>query len=319
MNYRRMGRSGLKLSEISLGAWLTFGDDVDEPTAERLLQVAYERGVNFFDNADVYQGGRAEEVMGAALRRLPRTALVVSSKVFWRTLPGPNGQGLSRKHILESCHASLGRLGTDYLDLYFCHRFDRETPLDETVRVMDDLVRQGKVLYWGTSEWTAEQIEQATNIAEVGGYAAPAVEQPQYNVLVRRMVEENLVPLAERVGIGLVTWSPLRSGLLSGKYNRESPSGARLARKDYGWMKDILTDSNLAVARGLAQLAGDLGCTTAQLAIGWLLRTSQVTSVITGATSTAQLEENLGAADVPARLTADVLDRIDRLLEGHST
>jgi voltage-dependent potassium channel beta subunit len=318
MNYRRMGRWGLKLSEISLGAWLTFGDDVDEGKAERLLSVAYERGVNFFDNADVYQGGRAEEVMGVALRGLPRTALVISSKVFWRTLPGPNGQGLSRKHILESCHASLRRLSTDYLDLYFCHRFDRETPLDETVRVMDDLVRQGKVLYWGTSEWTPEQIEQATNIAEQGGYAAPAVEQPQYNLLTRRMVEESLVPLVERTGIGLVTWSPLRSGLLSGKYNVSPPSKARLAREEYGWMKEILTESNLAAARGLAEIAGDLGCTAAQLAIGWLLRTSQVTSVITGATSTAQLEENLGATDVPARLTAEVLEQIDRLLEGRS-
>src|SRR3972149_4729222 len=245
MNYRRMGRWGLKLSEISLGAWLTFGDDVDEKTAERMLDLAYDKGINFFDNADVYQGGRAEEVMGAAMRGLPRTALVVSSKVFWRTLPGPNGQGLSRKHILESCHASLRRLGTDYLDLYFCHRFDGETPL------------------------------------------------------------------VDRVGIGLVTWSPLRSGLLSGKYNVGPASKARLRRKEYSWLGDILTEANLTVARGLAEVAGDLGCTPAQLAIGWLLRTSQVTSVITGATSTAQLEENLGAAEVPSRLTPDVLSRIE--------
>jgi voltage-dependent potassium channel beta subunit len=317
MDYRRLGRWGLKISEISLGAWLTFGEDVDEKTAEDMLHLAFERGVNFFDNADVYQGGRAEEVMGAAMRGLPRTALVISSKVFWRTMPGPNGQGLSRKHIFESCHASLRRLGTDYLDLYFCHRFDRETPVEETVRAMDDLVRQGKVLYWGTSEWTAEQIELAADIAERGGYTPPAVEQPQYNMLVRRVVEETLLPLADRIGIGLVTWSPLRSGLLSGKYNASPPPKARLARKEYGWLGDILTDRNLAVARALAELAGG-GCTPAQLAIGWLLCAPQVTSVITGATSTSQLSENLGAAEMRGRLTADVLDRIEGLLAGQS-
>jgi voltage-dependent potassium channel beta subunit len=316
MNYRRMGRWGLKLSEISLGAWLTFGDDVDEKSAESMLHLAYDQGVNFFDNADVYQSGRAEDVMGAAMRGLPRTALVVSSKVFWRTMAGPNGQGLSRKHILESCHASLRRLGTEYLDLYFCHRFDSETPLDETVRVMDDLVRQGKVLYWGTSEWTAEQIEQAIDIARQAGQTAPAVEQPQYNMLVRRVVEETLAPLADHTGIGLVTWSPLRSGLLSGKYNGAKASQARLTRPKYDWLGDILTEANLAVARGLADVAGDLGCTPAQLAIGWLLRTSQVTSVITGATSEAQLQENLGASEVPARLTPEVLSRIEGLLAG---
>lgn len=318
MNYRRMGRWGLKISEISLGAWLTFGEDVDEKTAESMLRLAYDRGVNFFDNADVYQGGRAEEVMGAAMRGLPRTGLVISSKVFWRTMPGPNGQGLSRKHIFESCHASLRRLGTDYLDLYFCHRFDRETPVEETVRAMDDLVRQGKVLYWGTSEWTAEQIEQAAGIAERGGYAAPAVEQPQYNLLVRRVVEESLLPLADRIGIGLVTWSPLRSGLLSGKYNASPPSRARLARKEYGWLGDILTDRNLKVARGLADLAGEMNCTPAQLAIGWLLRVHQVTSVITGATSTAQLSENLGAAEIRDRLTPEILQRVEGLLVGRA-
>src|SRR3990172_4553725 len=222
MNYRRMGRWGLKLSEIRLGAWLTFGDDVDEKTAERMVHLAYDKGINLFDNADVYQGGRAEEVMGAALRGLPRTALVVSSKVFWRTLPGPNGQGLSRKHILESCHASLRRLGTDYLDLYFCHRFDSETPLDETVQVMDDLVRQGKILYWGTSEWTAEQIERAMDIATQAGPAPPAVEQPQYNLLIRQAVEATLAPLADRVGNRVVPRGPPRPGFLGGKYNPAS-------------------------------------------------------------------------------------------------
>src|SRR3972149_7415219 len=214
MNYRRMGRWGLKLSEISLGAWLTFGDDVDEKTAERMLHLAYDKGINFFDNADVYQGGRAEEVMGAAMRGLPRTALVVSSKVFWRPLPGPNGQGLSRKHILESCHASLRRLGTDYLDLYFCHRFDSETPLDETVQVMDDLVRQGKILYWGTSEWTAEQIERAMDIALQAGQRPPAVGEAQYSLLVRPGGRATRAPLADRVGGGGVPPGPPRARVL---------------------------------------------------------------------------------------------------------
>ena len=316
MNYRRMGRWGLKLSEISLGAWLTFGDQVDEQLAERMLHFAYERGVNYFDNADAYGRGRGEELMGAAIRSLPRTALVISSKVFWPTMPGPNGQGLSRKHIFESCHGSLRRLGTDYLDLYFCHRFDPDTRLDETVRAMEDLVRQGKVLYWGTSEWTPVQIEQACTIAGQGGYHPPSVEQPHYNMLVRQAVERGLAPLAERLGLGLVTWSPLRSGLLSGKYNRERPSQGRLSRKEYAWLGDILTEENLAVSRALAEIAGDLGCTQAQLAIGWLLRVQQVTSVITGASSLEQLEENLGAVEVLPRLTSEVLARIEAVLQG---
>jgi len=311
MNYRRMGRWGLKLSEISLGAWLTFGDQVDEQVAGRMLHAAYDQGVNFFDDADAYGRGRGEEVMGAAMAGLPRTASVISSKVFWPTMPGPNGQGLSRKHIFESCDASLRRLGTDYLDLYFCHRFDPDTPLDETVRAMDDLVRQGKVLYWGTSEWTPAQIEQAHAVAGQGGCHPPAVEQPHYNMLVRRVVEEELAPLADRLGVGLVTWSPLRSGLLSGKYNKDRPRGARLSRKENAWLGDILNKGNLNASRVLSQIADDIGCTQAQLAIGWLLRTQQVTSVITGATSSEQLEENLGAVEVLPRLTPQVLARIE--------
>lgn len=314
MNYRRMGRSGLKLSEISLGAWITFGEQIDEATAVALVQQAYDHGVNYFDNADVYASGRAEEVMAQAIRKLPRQALVISSKVFWPTMSGPNGRGLSRKHVLESCHASLKRLGLDYLDLYFCHRFDPETPVDETVQVMDDLIRQGKIVYWGTSEWTAAQVAEAHRLAAAMGCRPPAVEQPHYNMLVRRVVEAELAPAADRLGFGMVTWSPLRSGLLSGKYDRGKPKGARLALKEYDWLRDILTEDNLAVSRELARVAADLSLTQAQLAIGWLLRLPQVTSVITGATSRAQLEENLGAVDVPARLTPEVLARIEGIL-----
>ena len=315
MKYRRMGRSGLKLSEVSLGAWLTFGEQIDEPTAADLLHRAYDLGVNFFDNADVYAAGRAEDVMGRAIRGLPRTSLVLSSKVFWSTMPGVNGRGLSRKHIFESVHASLRRLGTDYLDLYFCHRFDPETPIEETVRAMDDLIRQGKVLYWGTSEWRGPQIDEAHRLASELGCHPPAVEQPHYNMLVREVVEAELAPAAEALGFGLVTWSPLRSGLLSGKYDGGGPSGARLIRKEYDWLKDILTEENLSKSRALARVAADLGVTQAQLAIGWLLRIPQVTSVITGATSRAQVEENLAAIDVSARLDGDILRRIETILE----
>ncbi len=314
MNYRSMGRSGLKLSEISLGAWLTFGEQIDEAAASGLVHRAYERGVNFFDNADTYASGRAEEVMGRAIRDLPRPALVLSSKVFWPTMPGVNGRGLSRKHIFESIHASLRRLGTDYLDLYFCHRFDPETPIGETVRAMDDLVRQGKVLYWGTSEWRGPQLAEAQRVAEEVGAYPPAVEQPHYNMLVREVVETEGVQAADRFGLGLVTWSPLRSGLLSGKYNAARPGGARLIRKEYEWLAAVLSEDNLSKSRRLAQVAKDVGVTQAQLAIGWLLRLPQVSSVITGATAGVQLDENLGAIDVPARLSADVLERIEEIL-----
>jgi aryl-alcohol dehydrogenase-like predicted oxidoreductase len=226
---------------------------------------------------------------------------------------------LSRKHIFESIHASLKRLGTDYLDLYFCHRFDRDTPIEETVRAMDDLVRQGKILYWGTSEWSGSQIADADRRARHLGAYPPAVEQPHYNMLVRRVVETDLVGTADRLGFGLVTWSPLRSGLLSGKYNEAKPKQARLARQEYSWLSDVLTEENLAKSRALGQLARDLGVSQAQLAIGWLLRLPQVSSVITGATEPGQLEDNLGAIDVPAKLTPAVLARIEDLLANQPT
>lgn len=318
MQYRTMGRTGLKLSALSLGAWLTFGSQIDEATAREILHRAYDLGVNFFDNADVYAQGRAEVVMGQAIRDLPRPSLVVSSKVFWPTLEGVNGRGLSRKHIFESCAASLRRLGTDYLDLYFCHRYDVETPLEETVRAMDDLVRQGKVLYWGTSEWRAAQIAQAIAIARAGGMEAPVVEQPQYNLLVRERVEGELAPAAGDLGIGLVTWSPLASGLLSGKYNRGMPADSRIAQERHAWLRESLTEENLARTRALGELAAELGCSASQLAIAWLLRLPQVTSVITGATRVAQLEENLGALEVLGRLGVDGLERIEAIAGNRS-
>ncbi|MGH2606659.1 MAG: aldo/keto reductase [Anaerolineales bacterium] len=319
MQYRTMGRTGIKLSALSFGAWLTFGSQIDEVTAREILHRAYELGVNFFDNADVYAQGRAEVVMGQAIRDLPRPSLVLSSKVFWPTMEGVNGRGLSRKHIFESCAASLRRLGTDYLDLYFCHRYDPETPLEETVRAMSDLVQQGKVLYWGSSEWRAAQIAQAIAIARAGGMAAPVVEQPQYNLLVRERVEGELAPAAGDLGIGLVTWSPLASGLLTGKYLGGVPADARMGQERHAWLRDSLTEENLAKARGLGELAAELGCTASQLAIAWLLRLPEVTSVITGATRVAQLEENLGALEVLDRLSADVLERIEAIAGGGRT
>jgi voltage-dependent potassium channel beta subunit len=313
VNYRAMGKTGLKLSEISLGAWITFGDQIDEQAASQLLHRAYDQGINFFDNADVYADGQAELVMGRAISDLPRPALVISSKVFWPTFPGVNGRGLSRKHIFESCHASLKRLGVDYLDLYFCHRHDPETPLEEVIRAMDDLVHQGKVLYWGTSEWRAAQLSSAHALAREMGCYAPMVEQPQYNLFERERVEVELAPAADKLGFGLVTWSPLRYGLLSGKYNQGLPDGTRLSR-DQVWAKEILTEPHLRVTRQLSQVAVELGVSLPQLAIGWLLNVRQVTSVITGASKAAHLEDNLGASRVVRLLTPEVVGRVESIL-----
>lgn len=314
MEYRRMGSTGLRLSEISLGTWVTFGDQIDDRTASEILHAAYDHGINFFDNADVYARGRAEIVMGQAIRDLPRESLVLSSKVFWQTMEGPNGKGLSRKHVMESCHASLKRMGVEYFDLYFCHRYDPETPVEETVRAMDALVHQGKILYWGTSEWRAGQIARAHGIARDGGWAPPVVEQPQYNMLVRRIVEDEIAPLADDLGFGVVTWSPLRSGLLSGKYNAGMPDGARLSTERYNWLRGILNDADMAKVHKLAGVAGDLGVSLPQLAIGWLLRLTQVSSVITGATRVEHVHENVKAIGIPAMLTPGVLERIESIL-----
>jgi voltage-dependent potassium channel beta subunit len=314
MHYRRLGRSGLKVSEISLGSWVTFGEQIEKKTASDLIHAAYEAGVNYFDNADMYANGQAEVDMGLAIKDLPRTSLVLSSKVFWPSMPGPNGRGLSRKHVSESIHASLKRLGTDYLDLYFCHRYDPDTPVEEVVRTMDDLVHQGKVLYWGTSEWRAWQISAA--FCEAGNHhlVAPAMEQPQYNMFHRQRVEDELVDICKDLGIGLTTFSPLYYGILSGKYNEGIPKGARAALADYGWIRDRITPERIAIVRKLGEVAADLGLTSAQLAIAWVLRRKDVSTVITGATKAAQLQENLYAADAVEKLSDDVLDRIEQIL-----
>jgi voltage-dependent potassium channel beta subunit len=314
MHYRRLGRSGLKVSEISLGSWITFGNQVEEKIASDLIHAAYEQGINFFDNADIYANGQSEIVMGKAISSLPREALVIASKVFWPTMPGPNGRGLSRKHIIESLHASLKRMNTDYLDMYFCHRYDPDTPIDEIVQTMDILVRQGKVLYWGTSEWEPAQVVQAFALARENHLIQPSMEQPQYNMFHRRRVEAELSPLCRDLGLGLTTWSPLYFGLLSGKYNESVPDGSRASLPEMGWIRDQFTAERLGVVRQLTALAQELGITTAQLAIAWLLRRKEVSSVITGATRLEQLDDNLGAAEAVDKFSEDILERIEQIL-----
>jgi voltage-dependent potassium channel beta subunit len=315
MHYRRLGRSGLKVSEISLGAWVTMGSQIDEKISKELIRHAFENGINFFDNADIYARGQAELVMGAAIKGLPREQLVLSSKVFWPTMEGPNGRGLSRKHITESIHHSLKRMGTDYIDLYFCHRFDPDTPVEEVVFTMNTLIQQGKILYWGTSEWRASQIAEAYGIARQYNLIPPTMEQPQYHMFHRRRVESELAPLVESFGIGLTTWSPLASGILSGKYNEGIPAGSRAAMESMAWLKDHITQERIAKVILLQGVADELKITTAQLAIAWLLRRKEVSSVITGASKLRQLNENLAAREVVDALDDDLLERIEKILD----
>jgi voltage-dependent potassium channel beta subunit len=314
MHYRRLGRSGLKVSEISLGAWITFGGQLDEDAAEKLIHAAYEQGINFFDNADMYANGQAEELMGRAIRDLPREALVISSKVFWPTMPGPNGRGLSRKHVTESINASLRRLGLDYIDLYYCHRYDPDTPVEEVVWTMNDLIRQGKILYWGTSEWEAAQVTQAVGVARQLNLIPPTMEQPQYNLFHRRRVEIELAPLAREFGLGLTTFSPLYFGILSGKYNDGIPEGSRASMTDMAWIRDRITPERIDITRELTRLAGQFEMTTAQLALVWILRRKEVSSVITGATSLEQLDENIAAAEYVETMTEDAFEQIEQIV-----
>lgn len=315
MHYRRLGQSGLKVSEISLGAWITFGNQIDEKTAISLIKEAFDQGINFFDNADMYANGQAELVMGKAIADMPREELVISSKVFWPTMKGPNGRGLSRKHITESIHASLKRLGTEYVDLYFCHRYDPDTPVEEVVRTMTDLVHQGKILYWGTSEWDVLHLTQAIAFAKDNGLIPPATEQAKYHLLNRRHVENDLAPLCQECGLGLTTFSPLYNGILSGKYNDGIPQGSRASLEDMAWMQERLTPELIGQVRQFTAIAQDLGATTAQLALAWVLRRKEVSSVITGATRLEQIDENLGAAELEGRLTDGILDAIEKIFE----
>ncbi len=316
MHYRRLGRAGIKVSEISLGSWITFGDQIQEKIAADLVHTAYEKGINYFDCADVYANGRAEIVLGNAIKGLSRPTLVISSKVFWPTFEGVNGKGLSRKHIIESIDLSLKRLQLDYLDLYFCHRHDPDTTIEEVVQTMDMLVRSGKILYWGTSEWKAVNIAQAFEFARQNGLIGPAMEQPQYNLLKRANVEEDLEPITQQYGLGLTTFSPLRNGILTGKYNNGIPEGSRAAMENMGWMRDQINIETIEKVREFTALAEELGATPAQLSIAWVLRRKEVSSVITGASKVEQLDDNLNAAALVEKLDERILDRIDAIFIG---
>ncbi|GAB4467643.1 MAG: aldo/keto reductase family protein [Anaerolineae bacterium] len=311
MEYRRVGSSGLKVSEISLGGWTTFGGSVtDRRLVRDIIVRAYDSGINFFDIADIYALGESERMMGEVLKLFPRHTLVISTKVFWPMSDDPNDRGLSRKHIMESIDRSLKRIGTDYVDIYFCHRYDENVPLIETIRAMDDLIHRGKVLYWGTSEWSAAQIQDALDLAERYNLHPPVVEQPQYNLLVRKRMEEEIIPKAREAGLGLVTWSPLASGLLTGKYDDAVPEDSRLARID--WLREsVLKEESLDKVRRFKPVAERLGVSRAELAIAWALRDEAISSVITGATRVEQLESNLKAAELKGRLTDEVLAELD--------
>lgn len=321
MLYRRLGRTGLQLSALSFGAWLNFGKQVGRAQARELLALAHDHGVNFFDNAEIYNHGVAEQLMGDVLAdlRFSRDSYCVSSKVMFGSVeqPLPTQRGLSRKHVIEACHQALQRLRVEYLDLYLCHRPDPETPIAETVAAMDMLVRQGKVLYWGTSEWPAAAIHEAHRVAAAAHLCAPVLEQPQYNLLHRARVEQEYAPLYESYGIGTTIWSPLASGLLSGKYNDGVPPDSRLAGHE-GLRKEFLGQdggrATIAKLRRLQPIADELSCSLAQLAIAWCLLNPHVSTVILGASRSEQLQHNLQALTLLPRLDASVVQRIEQAL-----
>lgn len=316
MNYRRMGKSGLQLSELSLGAWVTYGGQVGQEVAESCMAAAYEHGVNFFDNAEGYAEGNAEVVMGNAIKKLGwrREDIVVSTKIFWGG-QGPNQLGLSHKHVIEGVNNALRRLQMDYVDLCFCHRPDPDTPIEETVRAMDILVKQGKIFYWGTSEWSAAQIMRADAIARQYNLTPPSMEQPQYNMFHRDRFEKEYAPLYDELGYGTTIWSPLASGLLTGKYNDGIPQDSRANLQGYEWLRDhVIKPERIEKVRQLKPIADELGCTMAQLGLAWCLSNPNVSTVITGASRPEQVHENMKALDVLPLLTDDVLGRIEEIL-----
>jgi voltage-dependent potassium channel beta subunit len=314
MEYRRLGRSGLKVSVLSFGSWVTFGPQLAGNLAEDCLAAAYDAGVNFFDNAEGYEAGRSETIMGDAIRSLdwPRYSYVVSTKLFWGLHKNVNMRNtLNRKYLMQAIDGSLERMGLDFVDLVYCHRPDPETPIEETVRAMSDMISAGKALYWGTSEWPAEALREAWDIADRNHLHKPVVEQPQYNLLWRDRVEQEYAPLYDGIGLGLTTWSPLSSGLLTGKYLNGVPEGSRASLPGYEWLRNLLTDEerNATVSR-LGAVASDLGCSLAQLSIAWCVKNPHVSSVITGASRVEQVHENLSALEVVPLLTDEVMERI---------
>lgn len=313
MEYRRVGKAGIKLSQIGLGSWLTYGHGVAEDDARTIIQRAYELGINFYDTADIYHKGAAEEVYGRQLKQFRRQDLVIATKLFWPMSDNVNDRGLSRKHIFESIENSLRRLQTDYVDIYQCHRFDPEVELYETVRAMDDLIRQGKVLYWGTSEWPALEIKNACRIAHEIGACPPISEQPEYSIAARRVETNGVQTACEQEGMGMLVWSPLKQGVLTGKYSGgQVPPGSRLAdEKQNFFLKDIVRPELTERVDQLRPIADELGCTLAQLALAWLMQRDAVTSVIIGATKLEQLEQNCAAIDYTP--TAGHMAAIDKL------
>jgi aryl-alcohol dehydrogenase-like predicted oxidoreductase len=316
VEYRHLGGSGVKVSEISLGSWLTYGGSVEAERATACIHKAYDLGINFFDTANVYMRGAAEEIVGRALKGFPRDSYFLATKVYFPMGEGPNDRGLSRKHITEQCHASLRRLGTDYVDLYQCHRYDEGTPLEETLRALDDLVRQGKVLYVGVSEWTADQISDALRIAKEMNLDRIVSNQPQYSMLQRR-IESKVIPLSEREGVGQVVFSPLAQGVLTGKYRPgDAPeAGTRAADPESNrFMQGLMTEETLTAVDGLRAVADGAGLTMSQLALAWVLNQQNVSSAIIGASKPEQVEDNAGASGV--KLPEDALAEIDRILDG---
>ena len=320
MNYRRLGKSGLKLSELSFGSWVTFSTQLDDSKAGDCMKVAYDSGVNFFDNAEGYANGESELIMGKVLSRMkwPRDSYCVSSKVYWGG-EKPTQKGLSRKHIHDACHSALERLKVDYLDLFFCHRPDRHTPIEETVRAMDSLVKQGKVLYWGTSEWSADEIRAAYGLARQYNLEPPVMEQPQYNLFERDKIEREYSRLFEDEGLGTTIWSPLASGILTGKYNQGIPVGSRMEFPDLSFLKEKLESkegrSMVEKTEKLADLADELGISLVHLSLAWCLKNPNVSTVILGASNVDQLKENLKTLEFVDYLTSDVLDQIELIVD----
>ncbi len=312
MQYRRLGSSGLKVSAISLGSWLTYGKSVEDNVAERTIHRAYELGINFFDSANVYERGEGERVMAKALRSYPRESYVITTKAFWPMGDGPNDRGLSRKHVFEQLHQSLKRMQLDYVDIFYCHRYDPETPVEETLRVIDDLITQGKMLYAGVSEWTAAQIEEAVAVADRYLLDRIVVNQPQYNLLNRR-IEHEIIPVSKKYGIGQVVFSPLAQGVLTGKYKGgRIPPGSRAANEEINvFVQRFLNPEMLARVDALEKIATELGISLAELALAWVLREPNVASALVGASRPEQIEQNVRAVDV--NLPAEVLARIDEI------
>ena len=323
MEYRRLGKSGLKVSALSFGSWVTFSAQADVDLAAEMMKIAYDAGVNFFDNAEIYAHGKSEEIMGAALKELGwrRDSYIVSSKVMWGSVqnPKPTQRGLSRKHIVEACYQALDRLQVEYLDLYFCHRPDPEVPMEEVVRSMNTLIEQGMVFYWGTSEWSAQQLMEAHSVARQYNLIPPTMEQPQYHMFHRYRFEVEYGRLYDTIGLGTTIWSPLASGLLTGKYNDSVPDDSRLNLPGYEWLRNMFESEEwqkrLQSVRELVPIANELGTTMPKLAIAWCLKNPNVSTVITGASKVSQVEENMKALDVMPQLTDDVMEKIEAVLD----